>query len=128
MDVLDGQERTVLRSATPILPARDMRRSISFYARLGFLCELYEDGSHYAFLSRDGQELHLGLMDAAEFRFNPAGVYFVVGDVDVFYDEVIAAGVECLSAPEIKRWRMREFAISDPDETLLRFGERTHPR
>ena len=126
MDVLDGKDRTLLCSATPIVPARHMVESIRFYERLGFVCEPYDDGSQYAFLSRDGQELHLGLMDGAAFTFNAMGVYFVVEDVDIFYDEVRAAGIECLSAPETKPWRMREFSVSDPDETLLRFGQASH--
>ena len=126
MDVLDGKSRTLLRSAVPIVPARQMSESIQFYQRLGFVCEPYEDGSQYAFVSRDGQELHLGLMEVPEFTFNAMGVYFVVEDVDDFYDEVTAAGIACLSAPENKPWRMREFAVSDPAETLLRFGQASH--
>ena len=67
-------------------------------------------------------------MDVTTWTFNPMGVYFYVSDVDVFYDEVMAAGVTCLHAPEDKPWRMREFAVSDPDEALLRFGERIAAR
>ena len=52
--------------------------------------------------------------------------HFVGNDVDNLYDEVQAAGLVCLSAPEGKPRRMREFAISDPDETLLRFGQSSH--
>jgi uncharacterized glyoxalase superfamily protein PhnB len=102
-----------------------MARSISFYEKLGFLCELYEDGESYAFLSRDEQQLHLNLMATPEFQFNPLGVYFYVDDVDVLYDELVAAGIQCIHAPEDKPWRMREFAVSDPDSALLRFGERS---
>ncbi len=105
-----------------------MQDSVEFYQKLGFVCEPYEDGSHYAFLSRDGQELHLGLMEAPEFTFNAMGVYFVVADADDFYDEALPAGISCLSEPEEKPWRMREFAISDPDGTLLRFGQPSHGR
>ncbi len=115
-----------LQSVAPILPARNMESSIAFYQRLGFLCEPYEDGSHYAFLSRDGHSLHLGRMEGAEFTFNPGGVYFVIEDVDVYFNEIAARGVTVIHEPEDKPWRMREFAISDPDETLLRFGQPSH--
>ena len=67
-------------------------------------------------------------MDGPEWTSNPTGVYLYVSDVDVFYDEVMAAGVACLHAPEDKAWRMREFAVNDPDGALLRFGERMPPR
>ena len=89
---------------------------------MGFVARLYEDGG-YAFLERDGLELHLALMEAAEWTFNPTGVYCHVDDVDVLYEEFRAAGVVCLNVPEDRPWRMREFAVNDPDETLLRFGQ-----
>jgi len=38
---------------------------------------------------------------------------------------VTSAGISTLDAPEDKPWGMREFAVSDPDETLLRIGERS---
>ena len=128
MDVLDGQNRAVLESIAAILPTRNMATSVAFYQRLGFVCEPYEDGSSYVFMSRNEASFHLSLMLSPEWKFNPMSVYFYMSDVDVFYDEVIAAGVKTLEAPEDKPWRMREFAVSDPDETLLRFGERIHPR
>ena len=128
MDVLDGQNRAVLESIAAIIPTRNMAAAVAFYERLGFVSEPYEDGSSYVFMSRDESSFHLTLMRSPEWRFNPMGVYFYMSDIDVFYDEVIAAGVKTLGAPEDKPWRMREFAVSDPDETLLRFGERIHPR
>ena len=129
MDVLDGDKRAMLQSIAAIMPVRDMARSIEFYQRLGFVCELYDDGlDSYAFLFRDEQSLHLSRMDGPEWTLNPTGVYLYVSDVDVFYDVVMAAGVACLHAPEDKAWRMREFAVNDPDGALLRFGERMPPR
>ncbi len=128
MDLLDGNERAVVQSIAAIVPVREMARSVAFYERLGFLCEPYEDGSSYAFLFRDEHQLHLTRMEAAEGTFNPMSVYFYISDVDVIYDELVAAGVVCLGAPEDKEWRMREFAVSDPDGALLRFGERSPGR
>ena len=117
-----------MQSIAGIVPVRNMAVSVAFYERLGFVSSSYEDGSHYVFLSRDGTDVHLNLMKAAAWTFNPMGLYIYMSDVDVFYDEVLAAGVKTLEAPEDKPWRMREFSVSDPDATLLRFGERIHPR
>ena len=128
MDVLDGQNRAVMISVAAIIPVREMAVSVAFYERLGFVSRPYDDGGTYVFLSRDETTFHLNLMKAPEWRFNPMGVYVYVSDVDVFYDEAIAAGVTTLEAPEDKPWRMREFAISDPDGTLLRFGEHISAR
>jgi len=51
---------------------------------------------------------------------NPFGLYFYMEDVDVwakeFRDEILGNG------PEEKAWGTYEFAISDPDETLVRVG------
>ena len=128
MDLLDGERRASLRLVATIIPVREMRRSVGFYRRLGFVSEPYEDGTEYVFLSRDDHSLHLNLMTSADFGFNPVGIYFYVDDADVLYDEVVAAGVVPLHPPEDKPWRMREFSVSDPDSALLRFGERSPGR
>jgi len=46
---------------------------------------------------------------------NPFGLYLYVEDVDVLAREF-------QKQPEDKPWGMYEFAISDPDETLVRIG------
>ena len=50
---------------------------------------------------------------------NPFGLYFYMEDVDVwateFRDEILEK-----NGPENKPWGMYEFAMSDPDETLVR--------
>jgi hypothetical protein len=55
---------------------------------------------------------------------NPFGLYLYVEDVDG-----VAAGVKDLwlgqRGPEHKAWGMYEFALSDPDETLVRIGWRS---
>jgi len=51
---------------------------------------------------------------------NPFGLYFYMEDVDAwakeFRDEILGKG------PEEKPWGTYEFAMSDPDETLVRVG------
>lgn len=126
MSPADIRSTSLLKSVAPILPARSMSVSVNFYQRLGFLVEPYEDGAVYCFLLRDEQALHLRLAGPKELADNPGGVYFYVDDADVLYEEVVAAGISALHEPEDKPWRMREFALSDPDGTLLRFGHRLH--
>ncbi len=113
----------VLQSLAPILPVRDMNASVAFYQRLGFQYEPYEEGTDYAFLSMDSQWLHLAHSGSPEFRFNPCGVYFYLDDVDSFFATIRAAGVRTINTPENRPWGVREFAVSDPDDTLLRFGQ-----
>ncbi len=113
-----------MERAAAIVAAREMERSVAFYEQLGFVVERYEGGG-YAFATRDGVSLHL--RDAGEELAqgsNPAGVYLYVTDADEVYEEWLTAGVKPLAEPEDKEWRMREFAVSDPDGMLLRVGHR----
>ena len=56
---------------------------------------------------------------------NPFGLYLYLEDVDA-----LAAEFEILgkTGPEDKPWGMYEFALSDPDETLVRVGWPTRLR
>ncbi len=100
-----------------------MQRSVAFYQRLGFDFEPYWDGSSYAFLSMNGLSLHLAHTPNPDFVFNAGGVYFYLDDVDSFFVKLTEAGVATLDRPKDRPWGTREFAVSDPDETLLRFGQ-----
>lgn len=52
------KNKTILRFV-PILAVKDLTRSIAYYRLLGFSARRYRDGDSYAFLTRDGHELHL---------------------------------------------------------------------
>ena len=58
---------------------------------------------------------------------NPFGLYLYTEHVDAlaaeFRDEIIGE-----HAPEDKPWGMYEFALSDPDQTLVRVGWPTRLR
>ena len=43
--------------------------------------------------------------------------------LELLYEEFIAKGVRIAEALSVKPWGRREFAVRDPDEHLLRFGE-----
>ena len=111
-----------LKAIVPIVPARDMQRSLAFYTSLGFQAHPYGDGSQYAFLHMDRNALHLRRAGADEFLSNPGGVYIYVEDADRFYAHVLARGIVALSPIEDRPWNCREFAIQDPDGFLLRIG------
>jgi len=111
---------------TAILPCNDLDASEAFYNRLGFRqpedAGAYEE---YRMLS-DGKGGEIHLQPAVEGWLvpgrNPFGLYLYTEDVDalakVFGDEII----EKEKAPTHKPWGMYEFALSDPDETLVRIG------
>ena len=54
----------VLRRVAPIFPVRDLSASLAHHERLGFATRAYEGGG-YAYATRDGVEIHLGVVPDA---------------------------------------------------------------
>ena len=116
---------------TPILPCNDLDASERFYNRLGFARPESQrptrgEPDTYRMLS-NGKGGFLHLTDAMEGWLvpgrNPFGLYLYLEDVD--------AAAQFQKSPEDKPWGMYEFAMSDPDETLVRVGwpiRRREPR
>ncbi len=105
-----------------ILPCNDLDASEAFYGRLGFA--RHGGNGDYRMLSNGcGGELHLTA--AADGWLipgrNPFGLYLYVENVDD-----LAMHMGCKA--EDKPWGMYEFALSDPDETLVRVGWPTRLR
>jgi len=103
-----------------VLPCNNVDASEAFYARLGFVRQAdYDD---YRILS-DGKGAELHLQAAVEGWLipgrNPFALYLYAENID----ELAAACADLLPAPpEHKPWGVYEFALSDPDETLVRVG------
>ena len=106
-----------------ILPCSDIDASEAFYARLGFRRHDSEHGGYRILVHPAGGELHLRLAEAGWLMRgrNPLGVYFYTEDVDALAARIGAR-------PEDKPWGMYEFALSDPDDTLVRIGWPTRQR
>lgn len=114
-----------------ILPCNDLDASEHFYARLGFTRiegRVPEEFDTYRILSNGHRRLHLtaavkGWLIRGR---NPFSLYFYMEDVDAwaaaFRGEIVGDG------PEDKPWGTYEFAMSDPDETLVRVGWPSHLR
>lgn len=106
----------------PIVPCNDIEASTTFYSRLGL--RVLADYGRYRILS-DGRGWLLHLSGEAPEGWvvpgqNPNGVYLYLEDVDGLATRVgdLLGGV----GPEHKPWGMYEFALSDPDGTLVRIG------
>jgi uncharacterized glyoxalase superfamily protein PhnB len=50
-------------------------------------------------------------------------VYVYVDDVDSLHAELVAKGVPNVDPVQDQSWKMREFAVTDPDSNTLRFGQ-----
>jgi catechol 2,3-dioxygenase-like lactoylglutathione lyase family enzyme len=108
-----------------ILPCNDLDLSERFYRRLGFErieSSVSNEFPNYRMLSNGFGQLHLAATVQGWLipGRNPFGLYFYMEDVEAwakeFRDEILGNG------PEEKPWGTYEFAVSDPDETLVRVG------
>lgn len=109
----------------PILPVRDLTRAIEFYQQLGFTAKRYRDGDFYAFIQRDGRELHLSKTPELVPEHNLVRVYFYLHDetAAALEAECRAAGMAIVEPLSAREWKMREFVLRDPDGNRLIFGE-----
>ena len=112
-----------------ILPCNDLDASERFYNQLGFTRQdgakpaLGSDDNYRVLSNANGGKRHLtaaveGWLVPGK---NPFGLYLHVEDVDAVAAALGPALLE-LGGPEDKPWGMYEFALSDPDETLVRVG------
>lgn len=118
--------------AIPILPSRSVNDTVAFYRRLGF-----EGGAHpfdggYAILTRGSVELHFFTHKDLVPAESSAGCYIRVRDVEAFYrhcsfSHLPRTGIPRMDILEDKPWRLREFAIVDPDGNLIRIGQVIDP-
>ena len=104
-----------------IVPCNDIEASTEFYMRLGL--SVHSDQGHYRILSDGmGWLIHLSAESPEDWVVrdrNPNGLYLYLEDVDgLAFRADLTTGI----GPEHKPWGMYEFALSDPDGTLVRVG------
>lgn len=107
-----------------IIPCNDLPASIAFYGLLGFAPAPGPEWDGYAILTDGkGGDLHLTLAPAGWLipGRSPFGLYIYSDEVEVLAQRL---GDRLLHLPEEKPWGMLEFAVSDPDENLVRVGRR----
>jgi uncharacterized protein len=113
-------------SVAPGLPTADMTRTVEYYRGLGFSfsapgrAEVAD--AEFAIAGRDGVELHFALKRDHDPARTAMWVYFHVENADELAAEFAAAGTVPRRAVHDTDYRMREFAIIDPDGNLLLFG------
>jgi catechol 2,3-dioxygenase-like lactoylglutathione lyase family enzyme len=118
--------RAAIQAVQPVLMARDVPRSLAYYAHLGFVL-IFVDNPHeptYAGVQRDDVELHLQWQDAKHWQAgDDRPTYrFVVNDVDALHEEFIANGIaQNITKVMDTPWGTREFHLQDPDGNGLQF-------
>src|ERR1017187_845778 len=114
--------------AIPMLPSRSVSDTLAFCRRLGLDGKILGDRDSYAILTRGTVELHFFTHSELRPAESCAGCYVRVLDVKEVYQAFALAqlpekGIPRMDVLEDKPWRMREFAIVDPDGNLLRIGQ-----
>jgi catechol 2,3-dioxygenase-like lactoylglutathione lyase family enzyme len=112
----------------PILPARDFETTARFYEGLGFtVLSQYQPPDAYLIMRRGALELHFFPHPDFDPTTSCAGCYVRVQDVEAWYETARHAGLPSAGIPRLialrdRPWGMREFAIVDPNGSLLRIG------
>jgi predicted enzyme related to lactoylglutathione lyase len=109
----------------PIFPVRDLEVALDHYRRLGFATRAWEGGG-YGFLTRDGVEIHIGVVDDHEPGPAKHSAYLFVDDADELAAAWRAAGAE-VHGPDDTPWHQHEGAMVDPDGNVIRFGSPMAP-
>ena len=109
---------------TPMLAVTAMQPAVAFYRDiLGFECVAPMDG--WVCMGRDGTEVMLALPNAHlpfERPLMTGSLYFNTNDVDAWWDR-LKEKAEVRYPIEDFEYGMREFAVRDNSDYLLKFGK-----
>ncbi|MFZ1529973.1 MAG: VOC family protein [Ferruginibacter sp.] len=114
----------MLTAINPKLPMRDKSATKDFYLdKLGFAELADYDG--YLILRKDNIEIHFFEFKSLDPTENYGQVYIRTGDVETLYQFLTGKKVSIHPNGQlgIRPWRQKEFAILDPDNNLLTFGQ-----
>ena len=113
------------RRVVAVIPYNDREATEAFYRLLGFRRDPHgEDHGDYVLLADEGgAEIHLtkapeGWLISGK---SPFGLYFYAENVEELATRFQG---KLLHPPRLQPWGMFEFAVSDPDENLVRVGRR----
>jgi uncharacterized glyoxalase superfamily protein PhnB len=111
-----------LSAAVPILFVRDLPRALQYYqSTLGFeVGWTFGNPPELASVCRDQVEFNLS--QARENEFQISRVYVYVGDVDAYYNLIVAAGARATYPLEDRPYGMRDCRIEDLDGNQISFG------
>ena len=105
---------------------RDKAATKAFYVNgLGFRNVGSADDDGYLMLEKDSIEIHFFEFKKMDPKENYAGVYIRTNDIDSLHQSLIdnKISIHPNGALEAKPWGQKEFALLDPDNNLLTFGQ-----
>lgn len=116
----------MLTSIHPKLPMRDKVATRKYYLdKLGFHEFGDADYADYLMVEKGNVQIHFFLFKELDPRRNYGQVYIRTSNIDALYQSMLDNKVAIHPAGNLqtKPWGQREFALLDPDNNLLTFGQ-----
>lgn len=116
----------MLTDINPKLPMRDKSATTHFYVnKLGFRKFGSADYEGYLMVEKDQIQIHFFEFKKLDIKENYGGVYIRTNDIDNLYQSMLdnKVSIHPNGKLETKPWGQREFALLDPDNNLLTFGQ-----
>ncbi len=110
----------------PKLPMRDKTITRNFYlTQLGFTDIGSADYEGYLLVKKESVEMHFFEFKGLDPKKNYGQVYIRVNDIETFYKSMLDnhKNIHPAGHLQLKPWGQKEFAMLDPDNNLLTFGE-----
>ncbi|MFN8335979.1 MAG: VOC family protein [Cyclobacteriaceae bacterium] len=112
----------MITSVIPKLPFIDKQKTADFYKVLGFA--ITSDYPDYLIATSGKLELHFFSFPLLEPSKSDFMIYLRVDDIDTLYENVRQKlSIHPNGKLNTKAWGQREFAITDPNGTLITFGQ-----
>jgi hypothetical protein len=116
----------MLTAINPKLPMRDKSATKNYYInQLGFTQVGTAEYEDYLMVKKDNIEIHFFKFKDLDQRDNYGGVYIRTDNIEELYKELNHRNVPIHpNGPlQTKPWGQKEFALLDPDNNLLTFGQ-----
>ena len=112
-----------VRSASSIIFVNDVLATLLWYQeKLGLQVEFaWGDPVVHGSITAGNSTFHFSRADPTEPHTSYLTLY--VNELDEFYDDVVAQGVEVVQPPETMEWGMRAFMIHDCNGALVMFAD-----
>lgn len=116
----------MLTDVHPKIPMRDKAVTIDYYVNgLGFQICGTAEYPDYLMVRKDRIEIHFFLFKALDPAENYGQVYIRTDAIETLYEEMLSRGFKIHPNGPLheKPWGQKEFALLDPDNNLLTFGQ-----
>jgi hypothetical protein len=114
----------MLTDINPKLPMRDKITTKEYYIDKLKFSEISDYGD-YLLIRKDNVEIHFFEFKDLEPKENYGQVYIRTDDIDKLYQTLLdnKVSIHPNGHLETKPWGQKEFALLDPDNNLLTFGQ-----